>query len=90
MPNSNYDTIFQCSIEEYAQAHGQSVEDLIAKAKKDIEIMRTGKKKIFEVAGDLLSDKQVEAIEQINGAIERKEAHVKRLEAWIKNNKEER
>lgn len=91
MSEHTYDTVYQCSIEEYAKAHGTSVKKLIKKAQKDIEIMINGKLAIFQSVneGDL-SDEQIYTVQTINEALRKKEAHVKRLNAWIKKQKEKK
>ena len=79
-----YDIIYQCSINEYAKAHGMSIQKLIKKAQKDIEIMTKGKHAIFERAGEsALSDEEVYTISCINAGLERKQRHIERLQAWI-------
>ena len=84
MSEHTYDIIYQCSIEEYAKAHGTSIQKLIKKAQKDIDIMMQGKRAIFESIGEgNLSDMQVYHVSCINAALDRKQHHIERLEAWI-------
>jgi len=84
MGEHTYDIIYQCSIKEYAHKHGTSIPKLIKKAQKDIEIMTQGKHAIFERLRESgLSDEEVYAISCINAAIERKQHHIERLQAWI-------
>lgn len=73
---SEYDELYGMNLDEYCEAHGTTLANLIKKTETDIAILK--KKLSKEWKGGNLTDLG----NRVYSAIQKKEAHKQRLEDW--------
>lgn len=77
MADYSMDEIYQCDIDEYAEALGITVDDLIDMKYKEIELLQRAYDKLYERGRS-----DVYLMRRINGEIHSKRKKLSRLEKW--------
>jgi hypothetical protein len=75
----NYNKLYGVSLEEYIEYHNTTLEYLITKVKKDIELLEKNLKKVIETSEDGITDPKVNVI---HSTIKKKQKHLQRLQDW--------
>ena len=75
----NYDELYGINIDEYCKYHSITIEDLIEKTKKDIELLKKNLHKHIYT-----EPTNWELVGSIHRFFLKKEAHLKRLKQWKK------
>jgi hypothetical protein len=76
--------IYQCSLEEYAEALGLTVEDLIAMKWREIDLLQEAYEKVLEKRRDMTFALLAKAISE---KIHSKRKMIDRYERWLKESK---
>ena len=82
MAQYDLDDLYQCSIDEYAEALGLTVDDLIDQKWKEIELLQKAYDKVLEKRNDMSF---ALLAKEINGRIHSKRKMIARLEKWMRN-----
>jgi len=80
---TSYQDIYGVSLEEYCQAHGISVVDLIKKVETDIQLLKTRLRDLVEEDEYAVNP----LINEVYQVLKKKEKHLKRLKGWKHNEK---
>ena len=79
----DYNDLYGISLKEYIKHHGTSLEDVMEKVKKDIQLLNINLKEVIEKDG--ITDSKVTVI---HSTIRKKQKHLNKLQEWGKENEE--
>ncbi len=74
------DDIYQCSVEEYAEALDTTVDDLIDQKWKEIDLLQRAYDKVVEKRSDM---SYALLAKEINGRIHSKRKKIERFSRWV-------
>jgi hypothetical protein len=78
-----YDELYGINLDEYCEYHDITIDGLVEKVKRDIELLKKNLHKIVRIEGKLLDSR----VDRISDLIDKKEKHLKRLKEWGKSKK---
>jgi len=80
-----YEDLYGVTLEEYAEAHGMSVEDIISQTRTDIVLL---KKNYFRYAkrNHELTDDEQALVVKIWELVEKKKNHLEGMMKWLSSN----
>ena len=74
----DYDELYGVNIDEYCKYHNITIQDLIAKTKRDIQLLKKRLNQLVKIE-NRIGDPLVTAVYEL---LQKKEKHLKRLKNW--------
>ncbi len=76
------DQLYGCTLEEYAAYHDTTVETLIKKTEKDIELLQENYQHNYASRNEKLTSNELDIAQAIQLKIAQKRKHLERLKMW--------